>query len=56
MKTNFIGTLNLKQLAKKIIPYLYKLVLVRFMETEIHPKMETYNGNVNTIGKRSCYD
>ena len=25
-------------------------------DPEIHPQTENYNGNVNTIGYRSCYD
>ena len=25
-------------------------------DPEIHPQIETYNGNVNPIGYRSCYD
>ena len=25
-------------------------------DPEIHPQTEKYNGNVNTLGHRSCYD
>ena len=29
---------------------------MKYTETEIHPQNEKYNGNVNPIGFRSCYD
>ena len=34
----------------------FKLVLVKFTEIPVHPQFEKYNGNVNPIGPRSCYD
>ena len=55
-KTNFIGTLNMLELAKK---YKAKLLLASssevYGEPKEHPQRENYWGNVNPIGKRSCY-
>ena len=57
MKTNFIGTLNLLELAKKNNSiFIQASTSEVYGDPEIHPQIETYNGNVNTIGKRSCYD
>ena len=57
MKTNFIGTLNLLELAKKNDSiFIQASTSEVYGNPEIHPQIETYNGNVNTIGKRSCYD
>ena len=57
IKTAVIGTINLLELAKK-----RKSRLLQASTSEIygdplvHPQKETYWGNVNTIGPRSCYD
>lgn len=57
IETNFIGTLNLLNLAKKT-----KAVFIQASTSEIYgdptesPQNEKYWGNVNPIGIRSCYD
>lgn len=57
IETNFIGTLNLLNLAKKI-----NAVFIQASTSEIYgdptesPQSEKYWGNVNPIGIRSCYD
>lgn len=57
LKTNFLGTLNALELAKKNNA---KILLASTSEIYgdplEHPQRETYKGNVNTIGPRSCYD
>ncbi len=56
-KTSFLGTYNMLGLAKRVEA---KILLASTSEVygnpEIHPQPETYFGNVNTIGIRSCYD
>ncbi len=57
IKTNVIGTLNMLGLAKRVKA---RILLASTSEVygdpEVHPQPETYRGNVNTIGIRSCYD
>jgi UDP-glucuronate decarboxylase len=56
-KTNVIGVMNMLGLAKRL-----KVKLLQASTSEvygdpiIHPQPETYWGNVNPIGARSCYD
>ena len=57
LKTNFIGTMNLLELARiKSSKILLASTSEIYGEPEISPQPETYRGNVNTIGIRSCYD
>lgn len=57
LKTNFIGTINLLELARiKSSKILLASTSEIYGEPEISPQPETYRGNVNTIGIRSCYD
>ena len=57
IKTNVLGTMNMLGLAKKV-----KARILQASTSEVygnpleHPQKETYWGNVNTIGIRSCYD
>ncbi len=57
MKSCFIGSLNMLELARK-----NKAVILQTSTSEvygdpkIYPQVETYWGNVNPIGLRSCYD
>ena len=57
MKTSILGTMNLLGLAKRT-----KATLVQASTSEVygdpkqHPQTESYWGNVNPIGIRSCYD
>ena len=57
LETNFIGTHNLLKIAKKNNSiFIQASTSEVYGDPEIHPQVETYRGNVNTIGKRSCYD
>jgi len=57
LKTNFIGTMNLLELARiKSSKILLASTSEIYGEPEISPQPENYKGNVNTIGIRSCYD
>lgn len=56
-KTAFLGTLNMLELARK-----NNCIMLQASTSEVygnplvHPQPETYWGNVNPIGVRSCYD
>jgi len=57
VKASVLGSINLLELAKKV-----NAKILQASTSEIygnpkeHPQKETYNGNVNPIGIRSCYD
>ena len=57
VKTNVLGTMNMLGLAKRT-----KARILQASTSEVygnpleHPQKESYWGNVNTIGIRSCYD
>jgi len=57
IKANTIGVINVLGLAKK-----HKARILQASTSEIygdpliHPQVESYRGNVNTIGPRACYD
>ena len=57
LKTSVIGSLNILGLAKRTNS---KVLLASTSEVygdpKVHPQNETYWGNVNPIGIRSCYD
>lgn len=57
LKTSVLGTLNLLGLAKRVKA---RILLASTSEVygdpEVHPQPETYNGNVNPVGPRACYD
>jgi UDP-glucuronate decarboxylase len=57
IKTNVMGTINMLGLAKRVRA---KILLASTSEVygdpKLHPQPETYWGNVNPIGVRSCYD
>jgi len=56
-KTNFLGTLNALELAKKKnARILLTSTSEIYGEPKISPQPEEYRGNVNCIGVRSCYD
>ena len=56
-KTNIIGMLNLLELAnKKDSKILQSSTSEVYGEPLNHPQTESYNGNVNPIGVRACYD
>ena len=56
-KISFLGTLNMLGLAKRVGA---RILLASTSEVygnpEVHPQTELYNGSVNPIGIRSCYD
>jgi len=57
LKTNFVGTMNLLDLAKqKGAKFLLASTSEIYGDPEVHPQVESYRGNVNTVGPRSCYD
>ena len=57
IKTCTIGVINILGLAKKNnAKVLQASTSEIYGDPEIHPQVETYNGNTNTIGPRSCYD
>ncbi|MGA7672538.1 MAG: UDP-glucuronic acid decarboxylase family protein [Nitrolancea sp.] len=54
---NSVGTLNLLKLARaQNARFLYTSTSEAYGDPEVHPQVETYRGNVNPIGPRSCYD
>jgi len=57
IKTSTMGTINMLGLAKRVKA---KMLLTSTSEIygdpKEHPQKESYWGNVNTIGPRSCYD
>ncbi|KAI3812552.1 hypothetical protein L1987_17263 [Smallanthus sonchifolius] len=56
-KTNVVGTLNMLGLAKRInARFLLTSTSEVYGDPLEHPQVETYWGNVNPIGVRSCYD
>uniref|UniRef100_A0A2N9H219 UDP-glucuronate decarboxylase n=1 Tax=Fagus sylvatica TaxID=28930 RepID=A0A2N9H219_FAGSY len=55
--TNVMGTLNMLGLAKRIgARFLLTSTSEVYGDPLEHPQRETYWGNVNPIGERSCYD
>lgn len=56
-KTSFLGTYNMLGLAKRTkARFLMASTSEVYGDPEVHPQTETYNGSVNTMGIRSCYD
>ena len=57
VKTNVMGTINMLGLAKRVRARILQASTSEvYGDPEIHPQPETYWGNVNPIGIRSCYD
>lgn len=57
IKTCTIGVINMLGLAKKNNAKILQASTSEiYGDPEIHPQTEDYNGNVKTIGFRSCYD
>src|ERR1700709_3234 len=56
-KTRVIGAVNMLGLAKRLrVPILQASTSEVYGDPNIHPQVESYWGNVNPIGPRSCYD
>ena len=57
IKTCTIGVINLLGLAKKHNAKILQASTSEvYGDPNVHPQIESYNGNVNPIGFRSCYD
>lgn len=57
MDVNINGTLNMLKLAEKMeAKFLFTSTSEVYGDPLIHPQPESYYGNVNTVGPRSCYD
>jgi UDP-glucuronate decarboxylase len=56
-KVNFLGTMNMLGLAKRVkARFLLASTSEVYGDPDVHPQPEEYRGSVNTIGIRSCYD
>ena len=57
VKTSVVGAINLLGLAKRNKARIFQASTSEiYGDPEQHPQIETYWGNVNPIGPRSCYD
>jgi len=57
VKTNVQGTLNMLGLAKRVNARILQASTSEvYGDPHVHPQPESYCGNVNPIGFRSCYD
>ena len=57
VKTNVMGTLNMLGLAKRVKARILQASTSEvYGDPQAHPQHESYFGNVNPIGLRSCYD
>jgi UDP-glucuronate decarboxylase len=57
VKTNVMGMINMLGLAKRVRARILQASTSEvYGDPEIHPQTESYWGNVNPIGIRSCYD
>ena len=57
VKTNVMGTINMLGLAKRVRARILQASTSEvYGDPEAHPQPESYWGNVNPIGIRSCYD
>jgi UDP-glucuronate decarboxylase len=57
VKTNVMGAINMLGLAKRVKARILQASTSEvYGDPHIHPQKEDYNGNVNPLGPRSCYD
>lgn len=57
VQTNVVGTFNMLELARQTHARILQASTSEiYGDPSVHPQPETYWGNVNTIGPRSCYD
>ncbi len=57
VKTSVMGAINMLGLAKRINARILQASTSEvYGDPDVHPQVETYWGNVNPIGIRSCYD
>ncbi|MBL8630955.1 MAG: SDR family oxidoreductase [Rhodospirillaceae bacterium] len=56
-KTSVHGAINMLGLAKRTKAKIFQASTSEvYGDPTVHPQVETYNGNVNPIGPRACYD
>jgi len=56
-KTSVVGSINMLGLAKRIKAKILQASTSEvYGDPDVHPQPETYNGLVNPIGPRACYD
>ena len=56
-KTSVMGAINCLGLAKRVRARVFQASTSEvYGDPDVHPQPESYWGNVNTIGVRSCYD
>jgi UDP-glucuronate decarboxylase len=57
IKTSVMGAINCLGLAKRVKARMFQASTSEiYGDPQVHPQPETYWGNVNPIGRRSCYD
>ena len=57
IKTSVLGSINCLGLAKRLKARVFQASTSEvYGDPQVHPQPESYWGNVNPIGKRSCYD
>jgi len=57
IKTSVMGSINCLGLAKRVKARIFQASTSEiYGDPQVHPQPESYWGNVNTIGRRSCYD
>jgi len=57
VKTSVTGTINMLGLCKRVgARFLLASTSEVYGDPKVHPQVESYWGNVNPIGPRSCYD
>jgi len=57
VKTSVLGAINMLEMAKRCKARILQASTSEvYGDPEIHPQVESYWGNVNCIGQRSCYD
>ena len=57
VKTNVMGTLNMLGMAKRVNARILQASTSEvYGDPQVHPQPESYFGNVNPVGLRSCYD
>ena len=57
IKTSVIGAINCLGLAKRLKARVFQASTSEvYGDPQVHPQPESYWGNVNPIGRRSCYD
>jgi len=57
VRTNVMGAINVLDIAKRCGAKVFQASTSEiYGDPEVHPQIEEYRGNVNTIGPRACYD